>query len=275
MFGYVQANLSDLSGEEQERYKAAYCGLCRTLGQRHGISSRLSLTYDLTFLTLLLSSLYEPEEQTEDFRCGVHPRRKGHFMTNSCTEYAADLTVALSYHKCLDDWNDDGNLARKCYASILEKQYPAVQTAWPEQCKAIEQGLQELSEIEQARLDDPDAGAKCFGRLMESLFLYKKDRWEGQLRALGNGLGRYIYLADAAVDLERDRHRGSYNPLVGLTATPEEFRSMLMTVLGAASQAFEELPLVQDIHLLRNILYSGIWIKYNQGMQNTQKKVKP
>ncbi len=60
MFGYVQANLSDLSEEERARYRAAYCGLCRTLGQRHGTLSRLSLTYDLTFLMLLLSSLYEP-----------------------------------------------------------------------------------------------------------------------------------------------------------------------------------------------------------------------
>ena len=66
MFGYVQANLSDLSQEEQIRYRAAYCGLCHTLGERHGFTSRLSLTYDLTFLTLLLSSPYEPEEKSEE-----------------------------------------------------------------------------------------------------------------------------------------------------------------------------------------------------------------
>jgi hypothetical protein len=271
MFGYVQANLSDLSQEEQERYRAAYCGLCRTLGERHGFASRLSLTYDLTFLTLLLSSLYEPRERCGECRCCVHPCKKHPFMINECTEYAADMTVALTYHKCLDDWNDDKNLSRRCYASMLEKQYGQVKEQWPEQCGTIETCIQELSQIEQEQREDPDAAAKCFGRLMEGLFLYRKDNWEEYLRTLGDGLGRYIYLADAAVDLERDKKRGSYNPLKTLSTTPEELRTTLMMILGEASKAFEILPLVQDVHLLRNILYSGIWIKYNRG---TQKKVK-
>lgn len=54
MFGFVQANLADLSQEEKERYQGAYCGLCKTIGQRHGHIARLGLSYDLTFLSLLL-----------------------------------------------------------------------------------------------------------------------------------------------------------------------------------------------------------------------------
>lgn len=273
MFGFVQANLSDLSQEEQIRYRAAYCGLCHTLGERHGFTSRLSLTYDLTFLTLLLSSLYEPRERSGDCRCVVHPCKKHHYMINECTEYAADMTVALTYHKCLDDWNDDKNLSRKCYASTLKKQYEKVKETWPEQCKTIEECLSELAVIEKEQSDDPDAASKCFGRLMEGLFLYRKDHWEEHLRKLGYGLGQYIYLADAAVDLERDKKSGNYNPLKGLSTSPLELRPTLQMVLGDASRAFEILPLVQDIHLLRNILYSGLWIKYNRGTQK-EKKVK-
>ena len=273
MFGYVQANLSDLSEEEKARYRSAYYGLCYTLGERHGFTSRLSLTYDLTFLTLLLSSLYEPEERSGDSRCVVHPCKKHHFVINACTEYAADMTVALSYYKCLDDWNDDKNISRKCYASSLKKQYEKVKQNWPEQCSTIEQCLTELSVIEKEQPNYPDAAANCFGRLMEGVFLYRKDRWEQHLRAFGYGLGRYIYLADAAVDLENDKKHGNYNPLKVLETKPEELRPTLMMVLGEASRAFEALPLVQDIHLLRNILYSGLWIKYNRDMQK-DKKVK-
>lgn len=273
MFGYVQANLSDLSQEEQIRYRAAYCGLCHTLGERHGFTSRLSLTYDLTFLTLLLSSLYEPQEKSGDCRCVVHPCKKHHYMINECTEYAADMTVALTYYKCLDDWTDDKNLSRKCYASMLKKQYEKVKESWPEQCRTIEDCLNELSVIEKEQSDDPDAASKCFGRLMEGLFLYRKDHWEEHLRKLGYGLGQYIYLADAAVDLERDKKSGNYNPFKGLSTAPSELRPTLQMVLGDASRSFEILPLVQDIHLLRNILYSGLWIKYNRGTQK-EKKVK-
>ena len=62
MFGFVVANQQALSPEELQRYRAVYCGLCRALGSRHGATARLTLTYDMTFLILLLNSLYEPEE---------------------------------------------------------------------------------------------------------------------------------------------------------------------------------------------------------------------
>lgn len=232
MFGYIQANMSTLSPEEQMRYRSAYCGLCHVLGERHGFTSRLSLTYDLTFLTLLLSSLYEPEEKSGEGRCIVHPKKKHLYMINSCTEYAADMTVALAYYKCLDDWDDDKNISHKCYASMLKKRYETVKETWPEQCYGIEKSLRELSAIENEKRVDPDAASACFGRLMEYIVLYKKDHWEDRLRKLGFGLGQYIYLADAAVDLEEDRKHGRYNPLVNLSTPPESFRITLTMVLG-------------------------------------------
>ena len=60
MFGTLIASASSLSEEEMKRYKACYCGLCRSLKQRYGQFSRLTLNYDMTFLILLLQSLYEP-----------------------------------------------------------------------------------------------------------------------------------------------------------------------------------------------------------------------
>ncbi|MBQ9091599.1 MAG: hypothetical protein IJY52_04955 [Anaerotignum sp.] len=125
--------------------------------------------------------------------------------------------------------------------------------------------------MEQNNILDPDGASHCFGHLMESLFLYRKDHMEPQLLALGYGLGQYIYLADAATDLEDDRRKNRCNPPKSLSAAPAELQPTLMMVLGKASEAFEQLPLVQDLHLLRNIFYSGIWLKYTQ---ETQKKVK-
>ena len=61
MFGYILANRDDLTPEQLARYRACYCGLCKTLGERYGLSGRAALTYDMTFLVLQLSSLYEPE----------------------------------------------------------------------------------------------------------------------------------------------------------------------------------------------------------------------
>ena len=98
MFGHIQANLADLSQEEKERYRSCYCGLCRCIGKRHGFLARLALSYDLTYLSMLLSALYEPEESSESCRCIIHPCKKKSSVTNGCTEYASDMTVALTYH---------------------------------------------------------------------------------------------------------------------------------------------------------------------------------
>lgn len=272
MFGHVQANLADLSEEEKQRYRAAYCGLCHTLGKRHGFLTRLTLTYDLTFLTLLLTSLYEPAESCGSCRCVAHPCKKHCYAVNPYTEYAADMTIALTYYKCLDDWKDDRSIPGWLCAKYLEKKYQNVKDQWPEQCAVIEEELEALTRIETASAASPDAAANCFGRLMAGMFVYRKDNWEGALRALGYGLGRYIYFADAAVDYKKDQRTGSYNPLNKLSSSPEEMKSTLMLVLGEASQAFEFLPLVQDEHLLKNILYSGIWIKYNRGMRKKREK---
>ena len=63
MFGYVIANREIMTEEQIERYRAYYCGLCRTLKRRHGAAARFTLNYDMTFLVLLLSSMCEPEEE--------------------------------------------------------------------------------------------------------------------------------------------------------------------------------------------------------------------
>lgn len=272
MFGHIQINKSDLSEEALARYRAAYCGLCRALQMRHGQLSRLGLTYDLTFLSLLLSSLYEPEEWRCESRCMVHPMKKHPFAISQCTEYAADMTVALCYHKCLDDWQDERSLPKKGYAALLNKQYRRVREEHPRQCAAIEEGLKELSDIEAQNAPSPDAGANCFGRVLAAIFIWQEDRWAEHLARMGYGLGRYIYLADAAVDLREDTKKGRYNPLQSLSMEPDTLREALKTILGEVSIAFEKLPLVQDERILRSILYSGIWQKYNEAMQAGGKK---
>ena len=61
MFGYVIADLGRLTEAQRLRYHSVYCGLCRALYADYGAAGALALTYDMTFLTLLLAALYEPE----------------------------------------------------------------------------------------------------------------------------------------------------------------------------------------------------------------------
>ena len=111
-----------------------------------------------------------------------------------------------------------------------------------------------------------DAVSGCFGDLMAELFDYKQDHWSPELRAIGFNLGKYIYLLDAYDDLARDQRKGAYNPLRTLSQQPgyeEEMKEIFELLLANCARSFERLPCVEDVDLLRNILYSGVWLKYN------------
>ena len=110
MFGYVIANPDSLTPEELDRYKSCYCGLCRTLKARHGTLSRLTLTYDMTFLVMLLESMYEPEVTVGTERCVAHPVHSHNWSQSAVTDYAADMNILLAYQNCLDDWRDERRL---------------------------------------------------------------------------------------------------------------------------------------------------------------------
>ena len=115
----------------------------------------------------------------------------------------------------------------------------------------------------------------CFGELMAELFDYRQDHWSPELRSNGFNLGKYIYLLDAYDDLARDERKGAYNPLRTLSREPgyeEEMREIFELLLANCARSFERLPCVEDVDLLRNILYSGVWLKYH--CKNAKKKDK-
>ena len=274
MFGYVRPNLADMSEADQARYRAHYCGLCHAIGARHGQMARMTLTFDLTYLTIFLGSLYEPEENGGEGKCVPHPVKKHQWTRSKITDYAADMTIALTYHKLLDDWQDDKNLAAKGASAWLHKAYAKVKADYPRQCGCNEKSLRDLSDVEKRRDPSPDAAAKCFGELMAELFVMEEDYWANALRAFGYSLGRYIYILDATCDYDKDSKKSSYNPVILMDKKPEDMRDTLELLLGDASAAFERLPLIQDEAILRNILYSGVWQGYNETLHKKDKMMK-
>lgn len=264
MFGYVVADQANLKPEELERYRGAYCGLCRAIGRRHGQHARLVLTYDMTFLALLLGSLYEPELRQGSARCLPHPIRPRDWQCTDFTDYAADLNLALAYYNCLDDWQDDRNVVKLAVAKTLEPAYRKISVQWPEQCRAIETQLQALSTFEAKKSPDLDGASRCFGDLMAALFTVRADHWTEILQHLGRNLGQFIYLMDAALDREEDDKKGRYNPISAFESVHGSFDvfQALTMLIGDCTLAFERLPLEQDLGLLRNILYSGVWSRY-------------
>lgn len=294
MFGFVVADAGALSEEEKERYRAVYCGLCLALRDRYGQLSRACLTYDLTFFVLLCNSLHEPAKTQGTSHCVMHPAPAAPraWARSAWTDYAADLSVALAYHKVLDDVADDGDLAARAAERLLAGAYERARARIPEQCAEIERAMAAIQAIEgsgrnntpalsdstetacvsplsadatdTALAFDPDAAAREFGRMLGRLFAHNQGFWAEAMEALGNGLGRFIYLMDAAVDFANDARTGSYNPFVTLGSDADAMRATLTLAAADAAAPYERLPLVQDAHLMDAILYSGVWAQFNK-----------
>ena len=263
MFGFVIANGSELTKEQKSRYSGVYCGICRQIRSQCSQIARLGLSYDMAFLALLLMSLYEPEEQWGKRACALHPVKPRAWVDNKYVRYAAHMNVALTYYKCLDDWQDDGSAAAKLMLRHLKPHLADLKQQYPRQCESMEKCLGELSRLEAEGCQNPDEPAGCFGRLMGELLVYQEDLWSETLRKLGFYLGRFIYLADAVIDYPKDVKKKKYNPLS--REQRDQWEDYLVLALGSCTKEYERLPLVQDKPLLDNILYSGIWTKLRKG----------
>lgn len=266
MFGFVTASLKELNKEQQNRYNAVYCGICRQIRIRAGQSARLGLSYDMAFLALLLMSLYEPEETSGNRACSLHPIHPRPWVDNEYIQYAADMNVALAYYKAMDDWWDDKALSAKIRTGMFGKDYDQIARRYPRQCRAIADCIEKISALEKENCANPDLPAGAFGTLMGELLVYREDLWAPTLRQMGMALGRFIYLGDAAVDYRRDKRKKNYNPYIAMNTGEDWSRwdEYLVLAMGKCTHEFEKLPLVQDKPLLDNILYSGVWCNFRK-----------
>ena len=267
MFGYVTVCEAELKVKDLKKYRAYYCGLCRTLKEDYGFMGQMTLTYDMTFAVILLSSLYETTTKHEEHRCKVHPAKRQHMLQNEITSYAAAMNVLLAYYHMEDDWQDDRKVSSLMTKSLIQGKAKKIIEKYPRQSEIIRKSLKELGECEHENSMDIDRAAGCFGRLMAELFVWKEDIWEKTLRKMGFYLGKFIYLMDAYEDLPEDRKKNRYNPLKELAKRPDyeaQMEQILRMMIAESTVRFEQLPCLVDVDILRNILYDGVWNHYNK-----------
>lgn len=282
MFGYIYVNEQELKLKEHTAYRSFYCGLCHNLYQKYGRTAQMMLNYDLTFLALLLTSLYEPATVMEKRRCILHPVKQHPMVCNEAMEYAADMCVLLSYYKLKDDWEDEKKQTGRVAAGLLKSSYEKVKERYPRQAQAVEEDIRLLHEAEKENRREIDYVSGLNGHYLGEVFVWKEDAWADDLRTMGFYLGKFIYLMDALEDLERDEKHGNFNLFseegsVWGNRREEELRGILTDMMTQAARAFERLPVLENAGIIRNILYSGVWCKYmamkaRQTEEETKKK---
>ncbi len=279
MFGYVVINQGEMKFKDYDIYRSYYCGLCRSLKESGGKRSQLTLSYDMTFLVMLLTALYEQEPEEKMCRCMVHPAKKHLERRNDISAYCADMNIILTYYKCIDDWEDEKKKTGYLYGRLLKKEIKRLKQIYPKKVELISGKLKELRDGEKKKNRNADQMAGIFGEIMGELFLYKEDEWKGPLYQLGFYLGKFIYLMDAYEDVLKDEKEGNYNPFLiyrkeeeqkipvwhpvyGTAEFDDKCMQMLQMMMAECARAFEVLPVIWYEDILRNILYSGVWIRY-------------
>lgn len=260
MFGYIIVNKELLGKEDENKYQSYYCGLCHALHERYGAASRLTLNYDMTFLALFLSSLYAENESAKESRCAVHPFKKHNYTVSEIINYTADMNILLSYYNLTDNWIDDKNIFSLSEAKLLESGFKKASEKYPKHYSILKTSLKALSEIEKEGVPEPDIPASYFGDIMAVMFDMREDDFSEGLKTFGFTLGKFIYIMDACVDFKQDLKHKRYNPLV--MASSADFYDILNLLIADCISAYKTLNITNNAEIIENILFSGIWTKY-------------
>lgn len=281
MFGYVIINQGEMKFKDYDIYHSYYCGLCRSLKDAGGRRSQMTLSYDLTFMVMLLTALYEQEPEEQMARCIAHPTKKHLERKNEISAYCADMNLLLTYYKCMDDWEDEKKKTSYLYGKLLKKEIDGIKVRYLQKAETVSSKLKEIRESEAKGDRNADQMASLFGEIMGELFLWKEDEWKEPLYQMGFYLGKFIYLMDAYDDVAKDEKAKCYNPFLRNSCAKEKNElpawhpvwgepdfddkcmNMLRMMMAECAKAFELLPILWYEEILRNILYSGVWTRYS------------
>ena len=273
MFGYIRTDVPELRVRENEYYRAVYCGLCRAQGKCTGQCSRMTLSYDMTFLALLRLAISKETPEIKSGRCLAHPFKKRAYVADcDALSYCAYASALLFYGKTVDDILDEKGRKRfkakliKPFASGMRKKALKKYALLDEK---IASGLKKLSEIEKQKLPSVDIPAEHFGEILADIVsfgLSGKD--EVIMKNIGRHIGKWIYILDACDDLSEDVSEGRFNPFIYLydgepltSELKQDINTSLKLELLAAEPAFDLIDFdgKSDIEgIIKNIIYRAM-----------------
>lgn len=292
MFGYVTPCKMELKIKDYEKFRAYYCGLCKSIKENVGNIPRMSLNYDMTFLAILLDSLHDSRISYIKQRCSLHPLKKKLIVTNnSYLEYAAFCNTALSYYKFIDNINDDNSTKSKVFSLLFKGYLRKTPSKYREHIVYMENTLNQLYKLEK---NPENKSIDCISHPFAELtgFIlssYENNSSKNNLYWLGYNLGKWIYIIDAWDDLEKDMEKKKFNVInscfnndnLPYNEFSKQMKKKVDFILGTcAAQCmhfFGNLSLEKNEDLLYNILQYGLLEKmdkvFKRGVCENEKSI--
>lgn len=284
MFGYVTPCKMELKVKDFEKFKAYYCGLCKSIKKNYGNLPRMALNYDMTFLAILLDSFQDKKCEFKKQGCIVHPTgKKVVIVNNDALDYAAFCNVSLAYYKLLDDVWDDDSIKSKIYSSILKNYIAKVPQNLGLLHNKIEEKLKELYFLEKnAKGKNIDELSSPFAELTGIILSSYNETYKDKLYWLGYNLGKWIYIIDAFDDLEKDMQKNKFNALnaaynssnlpynefYNIIADRVDF--LLVSCAANSYESLESIDLIKNEDILKNILQFGLMEKMDKVFKRSE-----
>ena len=282
MFGYIRPNKPELLVKEYDLYKSAYCGLCKRMGKDYGRLSRLALSYDGTFLAMLSMALRDDCPGFEAGRCVANPAKRCTYCTGheESYAYAGAVSVLTAYYKIKDDIKDSGfwgKLRSVCLLPFAVRGYHKARKRYPKLDSIVYEYIQAQSKVEQDPQTGIDAAAEPTAVMLRKVLMPVAGGdqiREAIFLQLGYFLGRWIYLIDAADDIEKDQKKNNFNPfvkkLIREREKPLEGEALADYCNGVLNQTLSQIILSYQLLSLRhfdrvisNILTQGLPAMHN------------
>lgn len=261
MFGYIVLP-SNAKKEDKDSYREAYCGLCHVLREKYGKLGALSLSYDMTFLSLVLSDLYSESITEGRERCVIHPFKEHRYFYSKCFDYTSDMQILLSYYSLLDKIRDEkkGENKKKDFEPYIKN----LELKYPRQSSSLKNNLNSINAIESRNEKALDKLSLLFGSALGEIFCKDDNSFFNEsLYLLGCALGKFIYILDAWDDRKNDEKKGLYNPLDN-SYDYYKTKEKLLEAASNAALSYNKLPLDEFTSIFDSIIYSGIWVKFKK-----------
>lgn len=226
MFGYVRADTPYLFIKDEALYRAMYCGVCKGIAEVCGHSARIGLSYDVTFLSVILHNIAGIDVKIEKSHCLTHCIRSRQMANvDELTRQLGALNTLLVYYKYTDDIQDgDKGRGKRLW---FKKGFKRAARKYPEIARIVKNNLSAQEQAEKAKIDSIDRAADATATMLAEFSDYVlKDKANSYTRNLFYAIGKWIYLIDALDDYDKDKKKGAYNPF--LLAYQAESREALL-----------------------------------------------
>ncbi len=270
MFGYINPDAPYLFKKDEELYKAMYCGMCKSIGKGCGNFCKSALTYDVAFMSAILHNMSNCDVKVEKRRCALHIKRRFMAVPDNISLLLGCVNTALAYYKLLDDKRDGDK--KGLFAFMYRRGFKRALKRHPQVAEIISECLESQRTLEERGCAIIDEACEPTAQMLKKLSDYcLKDYATAETGKLFYDVGKWIYLADAFDDYDKDVKKRRYNVLKNafgcdkkcdaVSKNAEEINFIFDTLFSDMRSNLSAVKFYYNHDLTDNIILRGIPIK--------------